>query len=258
MLKNRFLGIALLLSILLFSVIVVGIPTTPQAFYGTIAGAPIGTVITAKINGVTVGSYTLTTSGVYGGADASSDKLVVCASEGCSSGDLITFRATNGTISTTTTFIPGAVTQLALSFTLGYNEEYYTKEEIDTMFGEIEGNYYTKEQINAMLQERDEQIEWLQTLLNHSSPEAGNDSYTKEEIKEMFEERDEKLNWLQKLLDRIFHYFSFVSSTIKKKAICDYAEEENLTNYIDLGYNCTIAPVSSGTRMICRCVTLKN
>ena len=84
------------------------------------------------------------------------------------------------------------------------------------------------------------------------------DYYTKEEIDAMFEDRDDRLDWLEDLFDKILDYFSFLSSSIKKKAVCGYAQDQNLTNYIDLGYNCSITyrNLSSGIRTSCRCVTL--
>jgi len=103
-----------------FSVVfAASIPTKPQAFYGNINNLSAGGIITAKIDTTTVGTLTTTANNVYGGASPNDDKLVVCASgeSGCSSGATITFTATGGSISTTSTFTPGAITELDLSYT---------------------------------------------------------------------------------------------------------------------------------------------
>jgi hypothetical protein len=56
-------------------------PTLPHAFYGTLtitgSPAPVGTVVTAKVNDVECGSITTTVAGQYGGSGAFDDKLTV-------------------------------------------------------------------------------------------------------------------------------------------------------------------------------------
>jgi hypothetical protein len=57
------------------------IPTLPHAFYGTLtitgSPAPVGTVVTAKVNDVQCGSITTTVAGQYGGSGAFDPKLTV-------------------------------------------------------------------------------------------------------------------------------------------------------------------------------------
>jgi hypothetical protein len=57
------------------------IPTLPHAFYGTLtitgSPAPVGTVVTAKVNEVECGSITTTVAGQYGGSGAFDPKLTV-------------------------------------------------------------------------------------------------------------------------------------------------------------------------------------
>jgi hypothetical protein len=56
-------------------------PTLPHAFYGTLtitgSPAPVGTVVTAKVNEVECGSITTTVAGQYGGSGAFDPKLTV-------------------------------------------------------------------------------------------------------------------------------------------------------------------------------------
>jgi hypothetical protein len=56
-------------------------PTLPHAFYGTLtitgSPAPVGTVVTAKVNDVQCGSITTTVAGQYGGSGAFDPKLTV-------------------------------------------------------------------------------------------------------------------------------------------------------------------------------------
>jgi len=93
-------------------------PAWPEAYYGTVGNASAGTVITAKISSTSVGSITMTSDGVYGGASPSSEKLLVCAAGVCTSGATITFSASTGSISPTThTFTPGAITELNFDYT---------------------------------------------------------------------------------------------------------------------------------------------
>jgi len=56
-------------------------PALPHAFYGTLtitgSPAPVGTVVTAKVNEVECGSITTTVAGQYGGSGAFDEKLTV-------------------------------------------------------------------------------------------------------------------------------------------------------------------------------------
>jgi hypothetical protein len=115
--------INIILGILIFSGVVLAadLPTTPEAYYGTISGASSGLTITAKIGSTTVGTYTLLKNNYYGNKSAASSdgKLIVCAKgeSVCTSGATITFTASSGSISTTSTFTPGAITNLDLNYT---------------------------------------------------------------------------------------------------------------------------------------------
>ena len=110
--------ILLMLIMVSLSLIVSAVPSTmPQAFYGTISGASAGITINAVVSSINKGSFTLTETGVYGCAAASCGKLVVCSDESCTSGDTISFTASSGSISTTTTYAAGATTELNLAYT---------------------------------------------------------------------------------------------------------------------------------------------
>ena len=107
--------------IILSGVLAATLPTNimPQSFYGNINNLTAGSTITATISGTTVGTFTLTQNNVYGGASANDDKLAVCGGgeSVCSSGATISFSCTGGSISETTTFTPGAITNLDLTCT---------------------------------------------------------------------------------------------------------------------------------------------
>ena len=106
---------------LLCAIPAVAIPQLPSEFYGTItidgAPAPVGTVITAEINGQVKGNITITTAGKYGGPGSFDDRLVVTGEDSDVS-QLITFSANGRTASQTRTYSPGsAVEQLDLTIT---------------------------------------------------------------------------------------------------------------------------------------------
>ncbi len=111
------IGVILLSS----SAIVQSLPASPESYYGVIDGAAAGVTITAKISSTTVGSYTLVKANQYGNKSAASsdDKLIVCAKgeAGCTSGATISFTPSSGSISTTSTFTPGAITNLNMAYT---------------------------------------------------------------------------------------------------------------------------------------------
>ncbi len=95
-------------------------------------------------------------------------------------------------------------------------------------------------------------------ILAEDTNSTDGDYYTKDEIDEMLEEQDDRLDWLEDLFDKLLGYFGFMSSSVKKKAVCGYAQEQNITNYVDLGYNCTLSyrNLSSGIRTSCKCIIL--
>ncbi len=120
--KNR-INLMVLFGILLSGIVLgANVPTTPQAYYGAVSGgAATGMAITASIGSVEVGSYSLVRSEYYGNMSAASSdgKLIVCAEgeSGCTTGATITFGASSGTISTTSNYTPGAITELDLAYT---------------------------------------------------------------------------------------------------------------------------------------------
>ena len=86
------------------------VPPPPHPFYGTltIAGspAPIGTVVTAEVANVQVGSITTTVAGQYGGSGAFDEKLVV--SGDIETGATISFKINGDLADQTYAFSPGA------------------------------------------------------------------------------------------------------------------------------------------------------
>lgn len=94
-----------------------GPQSVPAAYYGsvTIDGdpAPVGTVITAIIDGEAHGSIEVTNAGTYGGPNALDEKLVV---QGAESGDIVTFVADGVEAAETVTWESGAVTEVNLTF----------------------------------------------------------------------------------------------------------------------------------------------
>ena len=96
-----------------------GIPAMPHAFHGTItiggSDAAIGTVITAKIDGVQKGSYTTTVAGQYGNP-SELDYLIV---SGDIEGATIYFYADGNVANETYAFEPGGgPTELNLTVTV--------------------------------------------------------------------------------------------------------------------------------------------
>jgi len=52
------------------------------------------------------------------------------------------------------------------------------------------------------------------------------------------------------------NYFKYLSGSDRKKAVCGYAVDKNMTAIIDLGYNCTVSYRTSSTGKVyssCRC-----
>ncbi len=97
------------------------IPTLPHAFYGTLtigsSPAPVGTVVTAKVNDVQCGSITTTVAGQYGGSGAFDPKLTVTGE--IETGATISFfiNGYDTGRSYDYTFSPGAVTEHNLAIT---------------------------------------------------------------------------------------------------------------------------------------------
>ena len=93
-------------------------PLFPEQFYGTVTAAdgtlaPVGTVITAQLDGQTF-TFTVTEKGKYGGAGTFDGKLLV---HSIVEGGEITFHAGSVTSETTDTYDAGKITELNLVFT---------------------------------------------------------------------------------------------------------------------------------------------
>jgi len=111
----------LTLALLLWASPVLAMPPIPQAFYGTVtidgADAAVGTVVSAKINGVNAGSYTTKVAGQYGNVDTRDYLAVSC--DGANDGDTITFYVNGDSTGQTDTFeVAGGPTELDLSVTI--------------------------------------------------------------------------------------------------------------------------------------------
>lgn len=95
--KRLALCVALISALLLWATPALAVPPLPHAFYGTVlingVNGPAGTVISAKINEVNAGSYTITNAGHYG--DVATHDYLAVSCEGANDGDTITFHATN-------------------------------------------------------------------------------------------------------------------------------------------------------------------
>jgi len=96
------------------------IPTMPHPFYGTVtiggSDAPVGTVVTAKVDDVQCGSITTIVAGQYGGSGAFDEKLTVTGE--IETGATIYFYANGSVASQTYAFSPGAdPTELNLTVT---------------------------------------------------------------------------------------------------------------------------------------------
>jgi len=111
----------LALALLSWATPALAVPPIPHAFYGTVTingpNAPVGTVVSAKINGVNAGSYTTTVAGQYGNVATRGYLAVSC--DGANDGDTITFYVTNenGTVTggTATFAVGGGPTEKNLS-----------------------------------------------------------------------------------------------------------------------------------------------
>ncbi len=96
------------------------IPSMPHPFYGTLtisgSAASVGTVVTAKVAEVQVGSYTTTVAGQYG--DHPNAYLIVGADIAIETGATINFYADGTVTDQTSAFSPGAdPTELNLTIT---------------------------------------------------------------------------------------------------------------------------------------------
>ncbi len=93
------------------------IPLLPAEFWGTVSvsgsPAPVGTVITARIDDRDCGSLTLTAPGVYGGESLFEERLIVNGEEG-DGGRAIVFLV-NGMPAGTEVYAPGTSTRLDLT-----------------------------------------------------------------------------------------------------------------------------------------------
>jgi len=96
-------------------------PQLPCEFYGTatIQGspAPVGTVITAYVNGTPHGKITVTEAGKFGGIGTFDERLIVMAGENdfANGVPVITFRINEQNADQTAPYQPGASTQLNLT-----------------------------------------------------------------------------------------------------------------------------------------------
>ncbi len=90
----------LVLALLLWATPVLAMPPLPHAFSGTVTtngdDAPIGTVVSAKINGEAAGSYTTTVAGQYG--DTNTRSYLGVSSANTNDGDTINFHVDGITI----------------------------------------------------------------------------------------------------------------------------------------------------------------
>jgi hypothetical protein len=99
-----------------------GGPQLPEAYYGTISihgtPAPVGTVITAKIDGQVKGTFTTTQEGIYGGPDTFDPKLIVAGDE-YDVGQTVTFWINGVQAEQSDNYDWGTNTNLDLTFTAG-------------------------------------------------------------------------------------------------------------------------------------------
>lgn len=95
-------------------------PQLPQILYGTSkinnVGTPVGTVITAKVNGVERGRIITTEIGKYGGQSANQDKLLIQGD--ITEGDTVEFFAFGMKADQTASFKSGEVVEKNLTWTL--------------------------------------------------------------------------------------------------------------------------------------------
>ncbi|MDD1728439.1 MAG: PKD domain-containing protein [Methanospirillum sp.] len=111
--------LAVLLCVLMVSA--AAVPPLPAEFYGTVSlqgsPAPVGTVITAKINDQIRGQFTLKEPGKFGGTGIFDDKMVVAASEDDLKGgpSSVCFFIGDTKADQVIPFEPGKIQQLELS-----------------------------------------------------------------------------------------------------------------------------------------------
>jgi hypothetical protein len=109
--------IIFLLPVLLIAAVAAA-PTLPCEFSGTVAingqPAPVGTVISAVINGIESGTMTVPDTGVFGGSDTFAERLVVTGSEE-DVGEIITFLIDGDEADQTAVFSPGTSSVIALT-----------------------------------------------------------------------------------------------------------------------------------------------
>lgn len=109
------------------------VPLLPAEFWGsvTINGdpAPVGTIITAWIEGNESGSLTLDTAGFYGGYAIFDKRLLVCGGEG-DVGKIVTFFVNGVKASETAVYTPGSSTRLDLT-TPGVKGDFNGNSEVD-------------------------------------------------------------------------------------------------------------------------------
>lgn len=113
-----------LATLLLFFLVLIcsaGAPALPSEFYGTVtvngAPAPVGTILSAKINDAERGQYVLTEAGKYGGPGTFDQRLKIVAEESDVSGGnpKVTFWIDGQKAWQETTFQPGVSLNLDLS-----------------------------------------------------------------------------------------------------------------------------------------------
>lgn len=96
-------------------------PQLPCEFYGTAimqgTPVPVGTVITAYVNGTPQGSITVTETGKFGGLGTFDERLIVMAGENDFANGVpkITFKMNDKSSDQTAPYQPGASTQLNLT-----------------------------------------------------------------------------------------------------------------------------------------------
>ena len=129
---------------------------------------------------------------------------------------------------------------------------------------------YSNAQIENKLNDHEQRIVALESSSDGS---GGNDDYDsrisaleswKTTITNWKDDVDDEISDLWNAVsggggEKLINYFKYFSSSDRKRVVCGYGIENNLTEYIDLGYNCTISYRTSSTGRIsssCRCKTL--
>lgn len=96
-------------------------PQLPCEFYGAVSisgsPAPVGTEITAYVNGVKQGSITVKEPGRYGGTGTFDERLIVLSGENDFTGGapMITFKIGDKVADQTATYTPGTSTEMAMT-----------------------------------------------------------------------------------------------------------------------------------------------